>query len=128
MLSSGILVNPISMPKQHWMANEQRKWLKERIPTFLKAQQADTLGSVFFPDLNDNWCKLYPAQPPTAEELEKAGGNLEKVKKQGNKKTESVSLQCIIKDTENLLTYVQKRGSIILHVQNQQAVNVVFSR
>lgn len=80
------------MPKQRWTTDEQRKWLEKRISVFLEAQQADTLGSVFFPDLYDEWRKLYPTQPPTAEELEKAGGNLEKAKKEGKKKTESVSL------------------------------------
>jgi hypothetical protein len=79
------------MPKQRWTTNEQRQWLEERIPAFLEAQQADTLGSVFFPDLYDEWRKQHPVQPPSAEELEKAGGNLEKAKKEGKKKTESVS-------------------------------------
>ena len=98
------------MPKQRWTTGEQRIWLEERIPAFLEAQQADTLANVFFPDLYDEWPKLYPTQPPTAEELEKAGGNLEKANKQGKKKMENVSFQyIIIKRCGHLLIYIQKR-------------------
>jgi hypothetical protein len=116
------------MPKQHWTTAEQRKWLEDRLTAFLEAQQADTLSDIFFPDLYDSWHKLYPIQPVTPEELEKASGDSDVAKRQKKKKIELVSPIYTHNTRQNDYLRTSKSaflsGSTIRHVRNRPAVNV----
>jgi hypothetical protein len=83
------------MPKPRWTTSAQRAWLEERIPAFTESQENDQTTTVFYPELYVAWEKSFALEPPSATELEKAGGDLEKATATKKKFMETVSMVII---------------------------------
>ncbi|OJT05534.1 hypothetical protein TRAPUB_3650 [Trametes pubescens] len=76
------------MPRPEWTTPEEKAWLERRIPDFIEAQEKNDPKS-FFLGCHGEWFHRFEMEPPTAQEIEKQGGNVDKatsVKKKLQKK------------------------------------------
>ncbi|EIW56913.1 uncharacterized protein TRAVEDRAFT_94652, partial [Trametes versicolor FP-101664 SS1] len=71
-----------------WTTPEEKAWLERRIPDFIEAQEKNDPKS-FFLACHCEWFHRFELEPPTAQEVAKQGGNVDKatsVKKRRQKK------------------------------------------
>ncbi|OBZ73056.1 hypothetical protein A0H81_06612 [Grifola frondosa] len=63
------------MGRKSWATDEQKDWLTEHIPEFVKAQGKDG-ATHFHISTYQAFLEKWPLQPPTAEEVSEAGGDV----------------------------------------------------
>jgi len=103
-----------------WTTTEQENWLKQRLQLFKDTQTTKTTASQFFPEVHKEWRKSWPVQPPTVDDIAKAGGNVEKATVDKRKAVEDVSCQaCVDMKTTYAKCSVFKPGStttaVVMH-------------
>jgi hypothetical protein len=77
------------MGKKRWTTPEQRTWLEELIPAFVQAQQDKTVR-LFLTDTSEKWNHEWPIPTLTAEEVQRAKGNPERILAKKRKEMENV--------------------------------------
>jgi hypothetical protein len=70
-----ILISFDVMGKRRWTTTDQRRWLEERIPAFVKAQDDKTTSSIFFPETHKAWQEEWPVESPTEQEIKDTKGD-----------------------------------------------------
>lgn len=79
------------MGRPEWTTPEEKAWLEKRIPDFVEAQENHNAKS-FFVGTHDEWFHRFELEPPTAEEIAAASGNVEKATSVKKKKQKVVSI------------------------------------
>ena len=68
------------MTRRTWATDEQLAWLLLQAKDFVAARTQGTL-SEWRPKVYQAWFDKFPERPPTAEEVQKAGGDVAKATK-----------------------------------------------
>lgn len=72
-----------------WTTESQCEWLEKILPEWRNAQEGDA-SKDFRAQVLLDWKQEFPLEPPTAKELEKAGGDENKARQTKGKKMNHV--------------------------------------
>ena len=104
-----------------WQTLEQRTFIEDHLPLFMKHLDEGTVNAQFWPDFFDQWFEIWPIPEPTPD-LVQQGGSAEKAKKVEQGKQKSVSTVHPATECANLNLRVDPENQTCLQIGGRRQI------